>query len=198
MKYLVLVCLSVISLGSMANQLTVERGVEVLVVNGLKVGEEKAYQINQGFNQVVVRMSKRLTKGSSREYFTSKPFVIDFDTTKDAVINHPQVINYSDAEKKFRHSPKWIVKSDGKLLVHNSALLPGREGFMPYAQIEDIIAEYNYAQNIVLSADSETPAGKLKLAEKAKHEETVEQLKLWYSRADEEQRAEFQHWMTLQ
>lgn len=195
MKFLLTIIAALVSFSTFANVLEVRSGVEVLAVNGLKVKVSDSYEINKGFNQIVVRMSKRLTNGSTREQFISKPYIISFNADRDVLVEHPKVLNFTDAEKKFRHAPNWSILQGGSPLVYDSRFLPGKEGFMPYLQLEDIINEYNEVNGIVLTADLDTPAGQLKKAEKAKSEEVVKQLKLWYSKANTSQRTEFRRWM---
>ncbi|TMX47362.1 DUF2057 family protein [Vibrio sp. Hep-1b-8] len=195
MKFLLTIIAALVSFSTFANVLEVRSGVEVLAVNGLKVKVSDSYEINKGFNQIVVRMSKRLTNGSTREQFISKPYIISFNADRDVLVEHPKVLNFTDAEKKFRHATNWSILQGGSPLVYDSRFLPGKEGFMPYLQLEDIINEYNEVNGIVLTADLDTPAGQLKKAEKARSEEVVKQLKLWYSKANTSQRTEFRRWM---
>lgn len=197
-KYVYLGLMSMAPFMVSANQISAEFGVEIMAVNGVEVKGKSDYQINDGFNQIVVRMSKRLTNGSSRDQFISSPYIISFDTDKDVDIDVPKVTSYSDAETKFRHGPDWRITASGQNLSYNSAYLPGKEGFMPYGDLAAVITTYNNQHNIVLSADADTIAGELKSVQQAKSNEASKQLKLWYKKASVEQREEFRRWMESQ
>lgn len=197
-KYVYLGLMSMLPFVASANQISAESGVEIMAVNGVEVEGKSVYQINDGFNQIVVRMSKRLSNGSSRDQFISSPYVISFETAKNVTLDTPKVTSYSDAETKFRHGPKWRISASGQALNYESVFLPGKEGFMPYGDLEAVIATYNDNHNILLSADADTLAGELKSVEQAKSNEATKQLKLWYKKASDEQREEFRRWMASQ
>ncbi|MGF1721268.1 DUF2057 domain-containing protein [Vibrio kyushuensis] len=194
MKMILPILTLLVSFNLLANEITPASDVEIMAVNGVKISVQPTYQINSGFNQVVIRMTKRLKNGSKRETFISKPYVVSFTTNDDVTIKAPKVNSYSDAEKKFRSGPGWVVGGNDEDLEYTSSLLPGKAGFMPYSDLEGLIESYNNEQQIVLSTDENTPAGQLKKAEMAKEQESIKQLKLWYTKADETQRAEFMKW----
>ncbi|MGD8111084.1 YccT family protein [Vibrio sp. TRT 17S01] len=181
-----------------ANQINATRGVEILVVNGVEVNGKDTYNINNGFNQLVVQMSQRLSNGSKREQFTSKPYVISFSTSDNITIKVPNVVSYIDAENKFRQGPDWRVSSNGISINYKTALLPGDEGFMPYSDLEALVSKYNNEHNIVLAADNDTLAGELEKAKLEKSQEVVKQLKLWYKKASKDEKKQFVEWLDTQ
>ncbi|MFA0026497.1 DUF2057 family protein, partial [Vibrio sp. 10N.261.49.A5] len=95
-----------------AATLTPQKGVSILYINGQaaqnKISEN---QINEGFNQVLVRFDKKF--GNSGVY-SSAPYVLNFDVTGEEVeIKSPKVRSYMEAEKIFEAvNPSWVVLQD--------------------------------------------------------------------------------------
>lgn len=153
MKYsLVIAMLSSLVISSVnAATLVPKRGVDILYINGQsavsKVGENK---ISEGFNQVVLRMNKDMSRGSSSDVFTSKPFVISFDVTGDeVVIDHPLARSTREAQKAFKtEEPKWIVKVDGSIVEYEQSMIEGKTGFLPFSGLEKRVAEHNEKRGI--------------------------------------------------
>ena len=76
----VIAILSGLVIGSVnAATLSPKRGVSILYINGQasqsKIGENK---ISEGFNQIVVKMDKDMSRGSSSDVFNSKPYALTF------------------------------------------------------------------------------------------------------------------------
>ncbi len=153
MKYsLIIAMLSSLSLG-IANAATLmpKRGVDILYINGQsaesKIGQN---EISEGFNQVVLRMNKDMSKGSSSDVFTSKPFVISFNVSGDeVVIDHPVARSTREAQKAFKtEDPKWQVKVDGRLVEYDQSMIEGKTGFLPFSGLEKRVAEHNEKRGI--------------------------------------------------
>ncbi|NVD06360.1 DUF2057 domain-containing protein [Vibrio sp. JPW-9-11-11] len=156
MKYcLIITMLSSLVIGSVsAATLTPKRGVDILYINGQasqsKIGEN---QIEQGFNQVVLRMNKDMSKGSSSDVFTSKPFAISFDVRGDeVVIDHPIARSMNEAKKAFKNNtPEWFVEVDGNLVDYQQSHIKGKSGFLPFSGLQKRVAEHNAKQGIYFS-----------------------------------------------
>ncbi|MEL7291791.1 MAG: DUF2057 family protein [Pseudomonadota bacterium] len=222
MKYsLIIAMLSSLTFG-LANAATLmpKRGVDILYINGQaaesKIGKN---EISEGFNQVVLRMNKDMSKGSSSDVFTSKPFAISFNVTGDEVIiYHPVARSINEAKKAFDdNNPKWLVKVDDKIVDYKQSVIKGKSGFLPFSGLEKRVAEHNAKQGIYFNdgklVDKPVEAKAIAVATttaavastSSKVEKTsptkpvvssnIDQLKAWYLKSSKEERKAFRRWM---
>nr|WP_038174569.1 DUF2057 domain-containing protein [Vibrio pacinii] len=217
--------LVLLSLPLSAAELTSMKGVSVLAVNGQEAESKLGSNpLNDGFNQIVVRMDKEVGRGSGNKVFTSKPYVISFDVTGDVVkINHPTARSIAEAKKAFAESePKWILEQDGKALEFSQQMLPGKQGLFPYMDLDELVLEYNnhngiYFDNgqlvdkpveaVVIATTSAVAVSsstvKPTMTENKEVGEShvsssssnVEQLKAWYLKSSTDERKAFRRWM---
>lgn len=203
--------------GVQATTLTPKAGVSILYING-EAAESKISEnhIETGFNQVVVRMDKDMSRGSSSDVFTSKPYVISFTVNgEDIEINHPKVRSRVEAERVFESNPEWIVIQDGESLNHEQDVLEGKVGFIPYSGMASLIEKHNTQRGIYFNngqlidkpveakmlpvAAATTVAVKPNPKAHTVKEDAVagnvEQLKAWYLKSSTEERKAFRRWM---
>ncbi|MCL9774386.1 DUF2057 family protein [Vibrio methylphosphonaticus] len=127
------------------------KGVSVYFINGQEAEERIGKnELDQGENQVVVRMDKKLGKGSSSNVYTSAPYVLTVNVTGEEVkINHPVARSEQEAKVAFRgDTPQWRVTQDGYALAYEQEKLKGKDGFMPYMQMDELIAAHNAERGI--------------------------------------------------
>ncbi|OLQ86239.1 hypothetical protein BIY21_18360 [Vibrio ponticus] len=205
--------------------LSAQDGVSILYINGEKaeqrIGEN---QIEEGFVQALVRFDDKLGVGNSAKVYTSKPFFLNFDAKGSEIeIFAPKVYSEIEADKEFeKANPGWKVLVDGKEVQFEQAVLKGKGGFMPYAGMENLVAEHNkqrgiYFNNgelvdapvaaelapvaVVTTSAVATANSTANNAAKATSQapkaavKNVEQLKAWYLKASTEERKEFRRWM---
>jgi uncharacterized protein YccT (UPF0319 family) len=204
-----------------AAELVPEKGVSILYINQ-KQAESKlgSNTIDEGFNQVVVRMDKELGRGSKAEVFTSKPFVLNLEVSGNEVrIGHPVARSVREAEIAFKGSnPKWKVEQDGKSLSYDQEVLEGKSGLFPYLGMLSLVEQHNEqrgiyfdngqlidkpveAQAIAVAATTTaavtSTSNKVEKTSPAKPvvSNNVEQLKAWYLKASKQERKEFRRWM---
>ncbi|MGF1776477.1 YccT family protein [Vibrio nomapromontoriensis] len=202
------------------------KGVSVYFINGQeadsRIGKN---ELEQGENQVVVRMDKKLGKGSSSNVYTSAPYVLTVNVTGDEVkINHPVARSEQEAKVAFRgDTPQWRVTQDGYALAYEQEKLKGKDGFMPYMQMDELIAAHNAERGITFTsgemvvatsaapvatvaattAVAATVADTPKVSATAASKEAVApqvsdnvgQLQAWYLKASKQERKEFRKWM---
>nr|WP_253649383.1 DUF2057 family protein [Vibrio tubiashii] len=204
-----------------AAELIPEKGVSVLYINQQEAESKLGGNtINEGFNQVVVRMDKELGRGSKAEVFTSKPFVLNLEVSGDEVrIGHPVARSVREAELAFKDfNPKWKVEQDGKALSYDQEVLKGKSGLFPYLGMSSLIEKHNSqrgiyfnngqlidkpveAQAIAVAATTTaavtSTSSKVEKTSPAKPVATsnVEQLKAWYLKSSKEERKAFRRWM---
>ncbi|USD62150.1 DUF2057 domain-containing protein [Vibrio sp. SCSIO 43140] len=197
------------------------KGVSLLYINGQEAeSKTSANTIEEGKNQVVLRMDKKVGRGSSQTVYTSAPYVININVTGEEVkVNHPVARSKQEAEAAFRTSePEWRITQDGNTLQFTQEKLQGRDGFLPYSNIGELVAKHNEQRSIsfvegaaaqasaapvaatvattasvsaVANSDSSNDA----VAQVVNNPETVEQLKAWYLKASKAERKEFRKWM---
>ncbi|KGY12795.1 hypothetical protein NM22_08765 [Vibrio tubiashii] len=223
MKYsLVLAMLSSLVIGSVnAATLIPKGGVSILYINGepsqSRIGENK---ISGGFNQIVVKMDKNMSKGSSSDVFTSKPFAISFTLSgEEVVIEHPLARSMAEAQRAFgNNDPKWVVKVDGKQISYQQSAIKGKSGFLPFSGLDKLLVQHNENQGIffkngqlidkpveaqAIAVAATTTAAvtstsiKVEKTAQAKpvSSSNVDQLKAWYLKSSKEERKAFRRWM---
>ncbi|MGR5095353.1 DUF2057 family protein [Vibrio maritimus] len=210
------------TLSASAATLIPMKGVSLLYINGQEAeSKTSANTIEEGKNQVVLRMDKKVGRGSSQTVYTSAPYVIDINVTGDEVkVNHPVARSKQEAEAAFRTgSPEWRITQDGNTLQYTQEKLQGRDGFLPYSNVGELVAKHNEQRGITFSGGevvqasaaeattaavattavvSEAPkveATSKKAPEAVANQNNVEQLKAWYLKASKAERKEFRKWM---
>ncbi|MFA0085861.1 DUF2057 family protein [Vibrio sp. 10N.261.51.F12] len=224
-----IVILTALSLAFSVNAATLVpmKGVSVYFINGQEAEEKIGKnQLVEGENQVVVRMDKKLGKGSSSNVFASAPYVLTLNVTGEEVkINHPVARSEQEAKVAFRgDSPEWRVTQDGYALTYEQEKLKGKDGFLPYMAMDELIAAHNaergitFASGDMVVAKAATPSTTAVVATTAVAATTVAstsasatpsnetaaapvasdnvaQLQAWYLKASKQERKEFRKWM---
>jgi uncharacterized protein YccT (UPF0319 family) len=199
------------------------KGISLLYINGQETESKiKANEVEPGKTQVVLQMDKKVGRGSSQSVYTSAPYVLTFDITGNEVkINHPVARSKSEAEAVFRTgNPDWRITQDGKSLAYEQEKLKGKDGFLPYAGMDELVAQHNKTRGLSFGASGlevaaastaavATTAVVASSGNKAKVKKTenkkgaagqsngtpVEHLKKWYLKASSAERKEFRKWM---
>ncbi|ODS11003.1 DUF2057 family protein [Vibrio scophthalmi] len=217
-KGFIALAVTLLALPLHAAEVTASRGVSILYING-QAAEQKIgiNEVGEGFTQVVVRLDDKLGKGN---VFTSKPYVINFDAQdKGYKITLPKFYSEMAATEEFsKAKPGWGVEVNGQEVEFTQTVLEGKKGFMPYAGMENLIADHNKQRGIYFNngelvdapaaaelapvavattsavATANNTAKAATQAPKAVVK-NVEQLKAWYLKASKEERKEFRRWM---
>ena len=197
-----------------AATITPTPGVSILYVNGQPAEDQLSEnQLNDGFNQVVVRMDKNMAPAgaSSSDVFTSKPYVLNIENVHgDLKIAHPQARSKMEANKVFKSDqPNWLLEQDGKVISYKQEVLKGKSGLFPYLGMEKLIAEHNQSRGIYfengqavdqpvavqVAKVTASSAASDKAAKPQVITNNVEQLKAWYLQSSTEERKAFRRWM---
>ena len=219
MKKTLTILASFLAFNLSAAELIPASGVSILYINGQEAQSKiRPNKIEQGFNQVVIRMDKDVGRGSGNGVFTSKPYVVSFDVSGNEVkINHPEARSVKEAEIAFRaNSPQWYINQDGKPLKYEQELLPSKKGMLPYLGISELLEDYNSQRGIffdngqlidkpveaqVLAVAVEPtvvtakPQRGSEVVETKKSSTNLDQLKAWYLKSSKQERKEFRRWM---
>ena len=214
-KQLIVLATAMLALPLSAAELSAQKGISILLVNG-QTAEEKlgSNSVEEGFTQAIVKLDSKLGHGASAEIFESKPYVINFDGQgSEFEVKLPRFNSAAEARNAFeKPNPGWQVLVDGRQVEVEQQMLPGKKGFMPYAGMENLVAEHNkqngiYFKNgqlidkpVAVEAAAATTVATVGASEKVAPVTTqatknVEQLKAWYLQASKQERKEFRRWM---
>ncbi|MGF1903017.1 DUF2057 domain-containing protein [Aliivibrio sifiae] len=184
-----------------AEELIPQKGIEILVVNGVEVVEDREpVDLQSGLNQVVVRYSNSVGKGGGKKVFESKPFILSFEAPeKQATLIAPKIYSYEHANNTFKQSPMWVIKSDEKEVTYSQEILKSRGGFLPYRDIEELVAKHNQENGVILGSTT-TLIASAQIVESNKKSvdnrvSNLEQLQAWYTKSSKEERKAFQKWI---
>lgn len=187
-----------------AATLELPKDTHILALNGKEVEKEALQSLPVGSNQFVVEFFANLENGKKTKQLNTKPYIfeIDIESSADELkLSHKHFFNYTHAANSFKDDDvNWQLESNGVSKPIDVELLPGKEGFLPYGDLEQVIRDYNASHGFVLS---EGEGGIVKeaavtVSETGKVEITGDattQLKLWYSKATKAERKEFRKWM---
>ncbi|WP_334550806.1 DUF2057 domain-containing protein [Vibrio scophthalmi] len=217
MKKLSILLTCLLSSTVMSAELSSAKGVSVLYINGVPAESKLGTNtIEDGFNQIVVRMDKEVGRGSGNGVFTSKPYVVEINVSGDEVtIDHPTARSKKEAELAFRDDqPEWRIEQDGQPIEFQQEVLKGKKGMFPYLGMDKLITEHNQQRGIyfdkgmlidkpvaAVSATAVTAAAVTDMPEAPQVAPQVvdtinlDQLKAWYLKSSTEERKAFRRWM---
>ncbi|MGF1687658.1 DUF2057 domain-containing protein [Photobacterium japonica] len=192
-----------------AGELAVGDGISLLVVDGKKVqssfwSETESVNLPAGKHQVVVRFDGELKDGSKSRIYTTRPYLFELDVPEQNVeITLPRFSTLSQAKAHFQRGPEWTMSlADGASHALEYVELQGK-GLAAYSDMEALVGEYNRQQGITFeegyAVDLEatvvevTEQGKVNITGEA-----LAQLKLWYTKADNAEKAAFAEWVKTQ
>jgi len=209
---LLAVLVAAVSFSSITNaaSITPHSGVSILYINGQSAEDKMGRnELDEGFNQVIVRMDKDMSRGSSSDIFTSKPYVLNLENVQgDVAINHPQTRSMMEAKKAFNgNQPKWVVEQDGKAMSYKQEVLESKSGLFPYLGMDKLVAEHNQSRGIYFNNGQvmdkpvavqtavTSSSSTSEVATQAAVTTNTEQLKAWYLKSSPEERKAFRKWI---
>ncbi|GAB3526118.1 YccT family protein [Photobacterium alginatilyticum] len=209
MKKLVGLTLVLLSGGLQAATVSSSKNVELLVVDGKKVqssiwSSTESVELQPGRHQIVVRFDGELKNGSKKTMYTTRPYLFEMDVPDDDVtITLPRLTTLSQAKAHFNRGVQWqLESSDGSTSLLPYVELEGK-GFGAFKDMEALVADYNrqhgitfeqgYAVNLEQAAVEVSEQGEVTISGDA-----LAQLKLWYVKANAEEKAAFYQWAKAQ
>ncbi|WP_237484715.1 YccT family protein [Vibrio hippocampi] len=145
-KWIGVAAVSVAAFCVQATTVTPLRGVDLLFVNGVETeSSSDDHQVAQGPVQLVVRMNKKVGRGSNERPYVSSPYIMTLQASGEEIkINHPVARSRIEAEAVFRKDePEWRVLQDGNTVQYTVTKLEGNSGLFPYSDMEGLLEEYN-------------------------------------------------------
>ncbi|MDD1792994.1 DUF2057 domain-containing protein [Enterovibrio sp. ZSDZ42] len=192
-----------------AAEITAKNGVEFLVVDGKDVKKissdaDKRLELSPGRHQLVARYDDEVKRGSKNVIFTSKPYVFDLDVTNENVVLNVPKFRFESQAIAFFRNPEWVLEnvSTGKTTFISSTLMTG-SGFGAFNNMEQVVADYNRQNGIIIEGGEAKDLEEVLVSVDKKGNvdikgDTVTQLKLWYTKATNEEKKAFKRWMIEQ
>ncbi|WP_260258758.1 DUF2057 domain-containing protein [Vibrio intestinalis] len=206
---LFLLLVAAVSLPLSAKQVDTARYVNVLVANENLVQFDEV-TLQQGDNQFVVEFDGRLKKKNKEESISVRPQIIvlsDIDPQTDkieielAAKTHKQLGKLEDD-----NLPLFNVYKNEQLIDTKQRELPAAPGIFPYKDPVALVKQYNKEQGLIfdsgnirsLKEELETIQQQPGTLSTTAETEATLQLKIWYNRANDEERAAFKKWLSEQ
>ncbi|WP_028024739.1 YccT family protein [Enterovibrio calviensis] len=145
---------------SAAVNVKLHKDVEAIIVNGeelpMLVMGQSQFSMENGTNQLVIRLSKLIATGSEFEKFKSDPLVVTFTSENtDILIESSRQIDREAQVKDFKQSPAFtLTDQSGNSVSSQQDVLPQTPGFL--RDYEKELAKFNAKQGITLGVTSQT------------------------------------------
>ena len=193
------------SLPCLSTEMKLDQGITLEVLNEHQVNSNKDHTFIEGKNQLVLTFSGRLKDGGKPEPFSSKPYVVEISLNSEntytisLISDKYQVVEKKQSEKK----PIFTIKKNGAEVkdVQQYLLKPKEGTFMPYADILGLVSMNNRENGLLFDSgkliDLKNELKKLDSSNQSSHfeSEVSLQLKIWFSKASNEQKREFLQWV---
>lgn len=203
MKKIWVICSLLLCSVAFAENINLGSGITLSALNGEKVSESEPVMLIKGSNQLVLEFSGYLKKQGKREYFSAVPYVVVVTADPRKELHVGLVSNkLGTIEKNVdRNLPIFNFEIEDNNIESKQLILPPSANAFPYANIPELIKTYNKENGLIFDS------GKIRELKKElasvneyttlenKESENSLQLKLWYSRANAEERNAFQKWV---
>lgn len=186
-------------------------GITLNTLNGEQIKSIKDAVLTSGENQLVVDYTGYLSDKGKREFISTVPYIMVIDAPEGADVDIDlKSRKFGNVEKNVdKGQPIFKVAVNGDDVKVDQEILPPAQGALPYSDIPQLVKDYNQERGLVFDSGKirslkeelaavQTGAvvGATVAADSTVQEsENTLQLKLWYSRANEEERKAFQKWL---
>ncbi|MEZ9872517.1 DUF2057 family protein [Vibrio sp. 10N.261.51.C6] len=207
--YLSFVCLFSAPYATAA--LDLASGISLNTLNGEVVESVEDAVFTSGENQLVLDYTGYLSDKGKREFISTVPYIMVVNVPENADVDIDLLSRkYAKIEKNVdRELPIFSISVNGDEVEFEQEVLPPSQGALPYSDIPQLVKDYNQERGLVFDSGKirslkeelaavQTGAvvGATVAADSTVQEsENTLQLKLWYSRANEEERKVFRKWM---
>lgn len=137
---------------------TLHKDVEAVVVNGeeipMSIMGKSQFSMENGTNQLVIRLSKLIATGSEFEKFKSDPLVVTFSSENtDIFIESTRDITREAQVKGFKQSPSFtLTDQSGNAVASQQDVLPQGPGFL--RNYEKELVKFNEKHGIALGVST--------------------------------------------
>ncbi|MCE0556186.1 DUF2057 domain-containing protein [Motilimonas sp. E26] len=200
---MVTVGLLTVSFSSLAKvEVNLKDDVNVLVINGEEVGfrlkKLSTLQLDNGFNQIVVRVAKLVTRYGEYEKFNSDPVVISFNAADQKLdVGVEDSINTVEQAEAFNQNSAFIIQS-AKGIDYKQDKLPLLGGISrDYAKE---LNAYNRKNDITVAGAAQTALNNNTVQSNTQsapvrvNSTAVEMVRYWYNEAGKNEQKAFEDW----
>ncbi|MPS31984.1 MULTISPECIES: DUF2057 domain-containing protein [unclassified Salinivibrio] len=190
-----------------AATITSARNIEFLVADGKEVtfeswAPQQSIELSEGTHQLVMRFDGEVKRGSKEVIFTSRPYLFELTVDgRDATIGvSSRLRSQSQAKSYFSSGPQWQAEfENGDVMPLEAVELEG-DGFGAYADMEALVAEYNRENGIIIDQGESKNLNDVlvEVDDQGKASikgDALSQLKLWYTKASDQERKSFRRWI---
>jgi len=182
MKFSGLLLTLAISPLAFSGEIITSNDIQVLALNGDKIkssfiGKNKL-EVKDGKQQLAVRYSASF---NNERLIESSPYLLTIEVDGKTTISTDKLYSQTHATQEIKKGLNWHVTNDkGQYTVEKAIELKG-EGFLPYSDIEGLIAESNQQNNIDLTSGSVKKVTTNSLIEEYKAASVAQkkQFKIW-------------------
>jgi len=159
MKKVTTILALLLAQNSYALQLEGADDIEILAINGTKVesslfSSDHALEIDAGYHQVVLRYSKDFDEENKTA--ESSPVIFNIDLQQDTKISVANYNTLSKAENAIDKGLVWLVNNADKQYEITDSVTLQDSGFLPFRDIEAVVATYNKKNNITIAEPLKT------------------------------------------
>ena len=207
--YLSFVCL--FSAPHAMASLELASGITLNTLNGEVIDNVEDALLTSGENQLVLDYTGYLSDQGKREFISTIPYIMVVDVPENADVEVDlQSRKYAKIAKNVdRELPIFNISINGDDVEVEQEILPAAKGALPYGDIPRLVKDYNQERGLVFDSGKirslkeelaavQTGAvvgATVAVDSTVQESENTLQLKLWYSRANEEERKAFQKWL---
>ncbi|KOO05381.1 DUF2057 family protein [Vibrio nereis] len=193
MKYLGFLLL-IFAGGVHAASLSLERGFDIHTINGQKVKSgQDSYKLIEGSNQLVLSFDGQLSDGPKTQHLDTKPYVVVIDVNNASNVQLNTISGkFKVVNKAIEKNRSWFTLTDnGTALAYTPEVLPATSNYFPYANIPELVTEYNRDKKIYFADGEMRDIQELSQTE----DSIVFKLQALYLEATAEQKKEFRKWI---
>ncbi len=164
---------------------------------GLRINTQRIIELDNGQNQLVVRVSKLLTGQSQFEKYYSNPVVLTFEAHDTRLYVSPaKEIKTKEQAKLFKNDPQMnVVDASGNpFSVQQGVLMPG-DGLVRDYRRE--LEAFNKTHGLTETARAEKDMTTASDVHEKHHSQALEMVQYWYARAAESEQQIFSDWAFL-
>ncbi|UQV20658.1 DUF2057 family protein [Vibrio sp. J383] len=207
--YLSFICL--VSAPYATASLELASGITLNTLNGEVIVNVEDAVLTSGENQLVLDYTGYLSDQGKREFISTVPYIMVVDVPENADVEVDlQSRKYAKIAKNVdRELPIFNISINGDDVEVEQEILPAAKGALPYGDIPQLVKDYNQERGLVFDSGkirslkeelAAVQAGAVvgttvAIDSSVQESENTLQLKLWYSRANEEERKAFQKWL---
>ncbi|OOE62163.1 YccT family protein [Salinivibrio sp. IB282] len=189
-----------------AAEITSAPNIEFVVVDGKEISfdnwaPQQTIELANGTHQLVMRFDGEVKRGSKEVIFTSRPYLFELNVDgRNTTIDIDTRLKTKVQAEHYFDDAQWQAEFDnGDVMPLEAVELKG-DGFAAYADMEALVAEYNRANGIIIDQGESKNLNDVLVEVDDQGQASIKgdalsQLKLWYTKASDQERKSFRRWI---